>query len=101
MNTGKSEQLCAVRRRYWKSNVIVIAVLLAIWFVASCGCGILFIEPLNRLSIGNLPLGFWMANQGSMLIFVALILIYAVVMDVVDRRYFAAVAEIEGGDRDN
>ena len=86
---------------YWKANLAVIVVLLLVWFIASCCCGIIFIEPLNQFSIGNLPLGFWMANQGSMLIFVALILVYAVVMDIVDRRYSAAIANLEGGKRDD
>ena len=90
------DPLVIAKRRYWKVNLIVIVVLLTIWFVASCCCGILFIEQLNQFSIGNLPLGFWMANQGSMLVFVALILIYAVVMDIADRRYYATVAKLKG-----
>ena len=77
-------------RRYWRINLTVIAVLLTIWFVASCCAGILFVEPLNQFSIGNLPFGFWMANQGSMLIFVVLIFVYACTMDFVDRRYYAS-----------
>lgn len=73
--------------RYWKSNLIVISVLLAIWAIVSCCCGILFIEPLNEFKFGKLPFGFWVANQGSMVVFVVLILVYAVVMDFVDRRF--------------
>ena len=72
---------------YWKINVRLITVLLAIWAMVSCLGGILFVEPLNEFSIGKLPLGFWIANQGSMLTFVILILIYAVAMDFIDRRY--------------
>ena len=69
MSDSNSDQLSQAKKRYWKANLIVISVLLAIWFVASCCCGIIFIEQLNEFSVGNLPLGFWMANQGSMLIF--------------------------------
>ena len=101
MSDSNSEQLKQVKKRYWKANLIVITVLLAIWFVASCCCGIIFIEQLNEFSIGNLPLGFWMANQGSMLIFVTLILVYAVIMDIVDRRYYATASELQGGHRDD
>ena len=72
---------------YWKSNLIVISVLLVIWAAVSCCCGILFIEPLNEFKFGKLPFGFWVANQGSMITFVVLILVYALVMDVIDRRY--------------
>lgn len=72
---------------YWRINIRLITVLLVIWAIASCLCGIVFVEQLNQFTIGKLPLGFWMANQGSMLIFVVLILVYAVAMDLVDRRF--------------
>ena len=85
---------------YWKINVTVISILLAIWAIASCLCGIVFVEQLNQFTIGNLPLGFWMANQGSMLVFVVLILVYAVVMDIVDRMYKGQAQE-GAGSRDN
>ncbi len=74
-------------QRYWKTNVRLIVVLLAIWAVVSLGGGILFIETLNQFKFGKIPLGFWIANQGSMVVFVGLILVYAVAMDWVDRRY--------------
>lgn len=96
-----TDPLVIAKQRYWKANLIVIGILLTIWFLASCCCGILFIEPLNQFSIGNLPLGFWMANQGSMIVFVALILVYAVVMDLVDRRYYATVVKLKGSKHDN
>ncbi len=41
----------------------------------------------GTIKIGNLGLGFWFAQQGSIFVFVLLVLIYAVVMDFVDRRY--------------
>jgi len=85
---------------YWRINVIVISILMAIWAIASCLCGIIFVEQLNEYTIGNLPLGFWMANQGSMLVFVVLILVYAVVMDVVDRQYRGQAPE-RAESRDN
>jgi putative solute:sodium symporter small subunit len=42
---------------------------------------------LNALRLGGLPLGFWMAQQGSILTFVVLIFIYAIQMDKLDRKY--------------
>ncbi len=57
MSDSRSDRLNSAKRRYWKANLIVIALLLAVWLVASCCCGILFIEPLNEFSIGKLPLG--------------------------------------------
>ena len=77
-------------RAYWRANVRLIALLLTIWAVVSYGCGILFVEQLNRLSFGNLPLGFWFAQQGSIYVFVILIFVYAWVMDRLDRKYGVA-----------
>ena len=72
---------------HWRDNLRVMALLLAVWFVVSFGFGILLVEPLNRFRLGGFPLGFWFAQQGSIYVFVVLILIYAVWMDRVDRRH--------------
>lgn len=72
---------------YWKANRRLIAVLLVIWASVSLGCGIIFVEPLNKFHIGNMPLGFWFAQQGSIYVFVVLIFVYANLMDVLDRKY--------------
>ena len=73
------------RRAYWRANITLIRNLLIVWAVVSIGCSILLVQPLNTINIGSLPLGFWMAQQGSILIFVALIFIYAIRMDQLDR----------------
>ncbi len=75
------------RRAYWRRNLRLLLVLLTIWFACSFGLGILFVEPLNRIHVGGFPLGFWFAQQGSIYIFILLILVYAVAMDRVDRDY--------------
>lgn len=75
------------RRGYWVANLRLIAVLLTVWAVVSYGCSVLFIEQLNEYTIGAVPLGFWFAQQGSIYVFVALILIYAWRMDRLDRKY--------------
>jgi putative solute:sodium symporter small subunit len=75
------------RRAYWRRNLRLLAILLVIWFAGSFGLGILLVEPLNRIHVGGFPLGFWFAQQGSIYIFVLLILVYAVAMDRVDRDY--------------
>lgn len=75
------------RRRYWRRNLALIAVLLAIWFTVSFGFAIFLAEPLGALRVGRLPMGFWWAQQGAMLVFVALIFVYARRMDRLDREY--------------
>ena len=72
---------------YWRANLGLMAKLLAVWFVTSYGLGILFVEPLNRFNLGGFPLGFWFAQQGSIYVFVVLILIYARRMDQLDKEH--------------
>lgn len=77
----------ASERAYWRANERLIKGLLAIWAVVGLGCGVLFVEQLNRLQIGTVPLGFWIAQQGSIDVFVLLIFYYAWRMDKLDRQY--------------
>jgi putative solute:sodium symporter small subunit len=75
------------QKAYWKANTALIRNLLIIWAIVSIGCSILFVEPLNTLKLGSVPLGFWIAQQGSIYVFVALIFVYANRMDKLDRKY--------------
>jgi len=72
------------RQRYWRANLIVVGSLLVVWFAVSFLCGIVFVEPLNQFKIGGAPLGFWFAQQGSIYVFVLLILIDVIVMNRLD-----------------
>lgn len=72
---------------YWKANRLLIGILLTIWFVVSFGFSILFAEELSTVNIGQLPASFWWAQQGAMMVFVVLILAYALIMDRLDRKY--------------
>ena len=76
--------------RYWKTNISYLIILLSIWFVVSFGCGILFVEVLNEYKIYGFPLGFWFAQQGSILTFVILIFVYVVLMNRLDKKYGVA-----------
>jgi putative solute:sodium symporter small subunit len=74
-------------REYWRKNIACVLGLLAVWFVVSYGCGILFVEELNRITFGGFQLGFWMAQQGSIYVFVVLIFVYVRLMNRLDREY--------------
>jgi putative solute:sodium symporter small subunit len=56
-------------------------------FFVSFGCGILFADALNSMSIGGYPLGFWFAQQGSMYVFVILIFVYGKLMNNLDIKF--------------
>lgn len=72
---------------YWKENVKYLSILLAIWFVVSYGCGILFKDALNEIRLGGFKLGFWFAQQGSIYVFVILIFVYVRLMNKLDKKY--------------
>ncbi|MCM8538277.1 MAG: DUF4212 domain-containing protein [Lentisphaeraceae bacterium] len=72
---------------YWKGSLKIVAVVLCIWFFVSYGCGILFKEQLDTIKIGNAPLGFWMAQQGSIICFVLLLVAYMVCMNKLDAKH--------------
>ncbi len=73
--------------RHWQQNLRLVALLLVVWFAVSFGLGILFVEPLNAVRLGGFPLGFWFAQQGSIYVFIVLILVYAVRMDRLDEQH--------------
>ncbi|MCY3994912.1 MAG: DUF4212 domain-containing protein [Rhodobacter sp.] len=74
-------------RGYWTANVRIIAVCLVIWAIVSFGFGILLRPLLAGISVGGTDLGFWFAQQGSILVFLALIFFYAWRMNKLDREY--------------
>lgn len=72
---------------YWKENLVIIIAHLAIWFFVSFFCGIMIADPLDAYIFNGMPLGFWFANQGSMIIFVILIWTYVWMMNNLDKKY--------------
>ncbi|MDJ0840121.1 MAG: DUF4212 domain-containing protein [Acidobacteriota bacterium] len=80
MKEGKS-------RAYWRKNLTYLSVLLTIWFLVSYVCSIIFVEPLNQIQFAGFKLGFWLAQQGSIYVFVALIFIYVFLMNRLDGEY--------------
>ncbi len=72
---------------YWKANVRLIFILLAIWALVSYVAGIILAQPLVTINLGQVPLSFWFAHQGSMITFVVLIFVYAKLMDGIDNKF--------------
>ena len=76
-----------MNKSYWQENLRLVACCLAVWFVVSFGFGVLLVDVLNEVTFGGFRLGFWFAQQGSMVIFLPLIFFYAWRMTRLDRKH--------------
>lgn len=74
-------------REYWRANIKLLTVLLSIWFFISYLCGIVLADWLDNFRFAGFKLGFWIAQQGSIYVFIALILVYVKAMDKLDNLY--------------
>ncbi len=72
---------------YWSANLRLILGSLVIWALCSFGFGILLRPLLSGIAVGGADLGFWFAQQGSILIFLALIFFYAWRMNKLDKEF--------------
>jgi putative solute:sodium symporter small subunit len=72
---------------YWRANIRIILISLAVWFFCSFGMGIILRPALMGISVGGADLGFWMAQNGSIYVFLVLIFAYAWRMNKLDREF--------------
>lgn len=72
---------------YWSANIRIIRISLIIWALVSFGFGILLRPALSGIAVGGTDLGFWFAQQGSIIVFLALIFFYAWRMNRLDAEY--------------
>lgn len=72
---------------YWKANIRLILICLVIWAVVSYGFGIILRPMLSGIQFGGTDLGFWFAQQGSILVFIALIFGYSWRMNKLDEEF--------------
>ena len=73
-------------REYWSRNLRLTAVLLFIWFVVTYVMAY-FAIPLSEFNFFGWPLAFYMAAQGSLIIYVLIIWYYARAMRKLDLEY--------------
>ena len=75
------------KKRYKQASSRLVICLLVIWFFVSCVLGVFFAQPLNAIKfpLAGFPFGFWIAQQGSIYVFILLILVYALKMDKLDK----------------
>ena len=79
-------RLTEKHREYWRKNLTITAVLLAVWFVVTFVASY-FAPTLNEISLLGFPLGFYMGAQGSLVVYVLIIWFYVRYMRHLDKEY--------------
>ena len=87
-------ELSARHQEYWRRNLKITAVLLFIWFVATFVVA-WYARELNQVTFLGFPLGFYMAAQGSLIIYVLIIYVYAKYMEKLDKAYNVDEGDLE------
>ena len=77
------------REAHWAKSKGLMITTLTIWFIFSFVVH-WFAGALNSISFMGFPLGFYMAAQGSLVVFVVLIWWFARTQDKIDRRFGVA-----------
>lgn len=72
---------------YWKANLRIISICMAIWALVSIGFGIVLRPLISGIQFGGTDLGFWFAQNGSIYVFIALIFFYTWYMNRLDREF--------------
>ena len=87
-------QLSEKHHEYWRKNLFITAVLLAVWFLVTF-VEAWFARELNGITFLGFPLGFYMSAQGSLVIYVAIIGIYAWYMTGLDKEFGVDEGDLE------
>lgn len=75
------------KESYWRYNMRLTLILLAIWFVVAYLLGGLLAGYLNQIVFLGFPLGYYIAAQGALIVFVIEIALYAKLMNKKDLEY--------------
>ena len=79
-------ELTERHREYWRKNHVITAIQLVDWFVVTFVEG-WYARELNNITFLGFPLGFYMTAQGSLIVYVLIIGIYARYMNKLDKVY--------------
>ena len=77
--------MARAHRLYWRTNLVLISVLMLIGFLVSFGIPLMATQ-LAHVRFAGFPLPFYFGAQGAILVYVALIMVYIVLMQFADAR---------------
>jgi len=84
--------LLAARALHWRRTRRLTAALLLLWLATTFGT-VFFARALSGWSLFGWPLSFYLAAQGAALVYLAILLVYALAMNRIDRRFARQLAE--------
>jgi putative solute:sodium symporter small subunit len=81
-------QLTERHRDYWRKNLRITGILLAIWFL-----GVGYFARSLSFNFFGWPFSFWVGAQGALVVYVLIIWYYAHYMNKLDQEYGVAEEE--------
>ena len=85
---AQADDLKQREEAHWSKTSRLMWTHLAVWFFFGYIIH-MFVVPLNKITIPilNFPLGFYMAAQGSLIVFVVILFLFAKQQDKIDREF--------------
>ena len=87
-------ELTQKHNEYWRKNLVMTGILLLVWFIVTF-VEAWFARELNGITFFGFPFGFYMSAQGSLVIYVIIIGIYAWYMRKLDLEYGVDEGDLE------
>lgn len=84
---SQSTEIDENHKAYWRANIRLVLVLLVVWFLFGCVFSILMVDKLNEIKFAGFKLGFWVSQQGTILVFIGLVFTYAFLLQKLDRQH--------------
>ncbi|KAA0218378.1 MAG: DUF4212 domain-containing protein [Lautropia sp.] len=86
-------ELSAKHHEYWRRNLRIASILLAIWFVVTFV--IAYFARSLTFDFFGWPFSFWVAAQGALVVYLLLIIYYARYMNKMDQEFGVAEGDLE------
>jgi putative solute:sodium symporter small subunit len=80
------------RRVFWSRTKTLTLVLLGAWLAINLAVP-WWARELSALQVAGFPLGYWLAAEGTLLMYLVLIVIYVLAMDRLERSYLQQEAD--------
>ncbi|MES2018626.1 MAG: sodium/substrate symporter small subunit [Pseudomonadota bacterium] len=91
--TTELHRLLAARAAHWRRTRKLTAALLALW-LATTFCTVFFARELASITVAGWPLSFYLAAQGASLVYLAILGVYALLMNRIDRRFARQLGQL-------